>query len=121
MHVKVDSNKLRDSVGRLLSVVDKKNSRPILTNCHFKVSGNTLFLQATDLEVSTKLSIDAEVIEDGEFCINPKNIRNWSSKICFMHFIGMIQFSIYLAAIFHTCWSIIFAMCMFAYVHSLRM
>ena len=36
------------------------------------------------------------------FCIDPKNIRNMSSKKRFMHFIGMIPFSMYFAAISHT-------------------
>jgi DNA polymerase-3 subunit beta len=67
---------LRDAIGKLLTVVDRKNSRPILTNCLVKANKTTLELIATDLEVSAKLILPAKVEVEGSVCINTKNIAD---------------------------------------------
>lgn len=67
---------LRDAIGKLLSVVDRKNSRPILTNCLIKADNNNLEIVATDLEVSAKLILKAKVEESGSVCLNTKNIAD---------------------------------------------
>jgi DNA polymerase-3 subunit beta len=74
MKIRVKSDLLREGLNRILSVVDKKNSRPILTNCLItsELPGK-LTLVATDLEVSAKVHIEAEVESGGNFCINSKN------------------------------------------------
>jgi DNA polymerase III subunit beta len=65
---------LRDAMAKLITVVDRKNSRPILTNCLIKASGTELELIATDLEVSAKIILKAQISEGGNLCINTKNI-----------------------------------------------
>jgi DNA polymerase III subunit beta len=67
---------LRDAISKLLTVVDRKNSRPILTNCLIKATGSTLELIATDLEVSAKLLLQAKIETEGSVCINTKNIAD---------------------------------------------
>lgn len=67
---------LRDAIGKLLTVVDRKNSRPILTNCLIKAQQNTLEIVATDLEVSAKIILKAQVEESGSVCLNTKNIAD---------------------------------------------
>jgi len=67
---------LRDAIGKLLTVVDRKNSRPILTNCLVKAENGKLELIATDLEVSAKLILDAKIQGEGSICINTKNIAD---------------------------------------------
>ncbi len=74
MKLTIPSQVLREAINKVLSVVDKKNSRPILTNCLLKTSGNKLELIATDLEVSAKIILDAKIEKEGSFCINSKNI-----------------------------------------------
>lgn len=74
MQITVEAEKLRDGLSKVLSVIDKKNPRAILTFCMFSFSPNGITLEATDLEVSTRLTIDAECEETGRFCVNPKNL-----------------------------------------------
>lgn len=74
MKLTIQSQILRDAINKVLSVVDKKNSRPILTNCLLKSSGQKLELIATDLEVSAKIILNAKIEQEGSFCINSKNI-----------------------------------------------
>lgn len=74
MKLIIPSQVLREAINKVLSVVDKKNSRPILTNCLLKTSGTKLELIATDLEVSAKIILPARIEKEGSFCINSKNI-----------------------------------------------
>lgn len=67
---------LRDAISKLLTVVDRKNSRPILTNCLVKAEKTKIELIATDLEVSAKLVLPAQVEIEGSICINTKNIAD---------------------------------------------
>jgi DNA polymerase III subunit beta len=76
MKLKIQSHVLRDAINKVLTVVDKKNSRPILTNCLIRTQGNNIELIATDLEVSAKIILKGQVIEQGSFCINSKNIAD---------------------------------------------
>jgi DNA polymerase-3 subunit beta len=76
MKLKIQSNILRDAINKVLSVVDKKNSRPILTNCLIRSQGQKLELIATDLEVSAKIILNANIDSEGSFCINSKNIAD---------------------------------------------
>jgi DNA polymerase-3 subunit beta len=76
MKITIQSQILRDAINKVLSVVDKKNSRPILTNCLLKSQGQKLELIATDLEVSAKIILNAKIEKEGSFCINSKNIAD---------------------------------------------
>ena len=76
MKLSIQAQVLREAINKLLSVVDKKNSRPILTNCLIKSQGKKIELIATDLEVSAKIILDASIQEEGSFCINSKNFSD---------------------------------------------
>ena len=74
MKISIQSHILRDGLNKVLTVIDKKNTRPILTNCLVEASDNKIELIATDLEVAAKVILNADVTEKGRFCINTKNI-----------------------------------------------
>lgn len=74
MLIRANTHELRDALNKILSVVDKKNSRPILTYTLFTAKENYLELSATDLEVSSKVKISTNVDKEGTFCANAKNI-----------------------------------------------
>lgn len=74
MKLKIQSQNLRDAINKVLSVVDRKNSRPILTNCLFTAENDKLVIIATDLEVSAKIFLNANFETTGSFCINTKSI-----------------------------------------------
>ncbi|MGE3608856.1 MAG: DNA polymerase III subunit beta [Bacteriovoracaceae bacterium] len=76
MKLTIQSQILRDAINKVLSVVDKKNSRPILTNCLLRSQGQKLEIVATDLEVSAKILLNAKIDQEGSFCINSKNIAD---------------------------------------------
>jgi DNA polymerase-3 subunit beta len=76
MKIEISVSQLRDSINKLLSVVDKKNARPILSNCLIESKNDKLILIATDLEVSAKIIIPAKSNTNGSFCINTKNLSD---------------------------------------------
>lgn len=76
MKLEVEIAKIREAVNSVLSVIDKRNSRPILTQALISAKNNQLEISATDLEVSTKLMIDAKVEEEGTFCIKIKSLSD---------------------------------------------
>jgi len=74
MKLLINSEILRNSINRLLSVVDKKNTRPILGYILFDIKNDYLELTATDLEVSAKLKLKTQINGTGTFCVNAKNL-----------------------------------------------
>lgn len=74
MKINIETEQLKNSLNKILTVIDKRNSRPILTNCLVKVEKNRIELIATDLEVTAKVVMPADVTENGSFCLNTKNI-----------------------------------------------
>ena len=81
MLVKVNIKDLKDSLGRIFSIVDKRSSRPILTNILITAENSRLVFVATDLEVSAKISIEANVENKGNFCVNAKNIFDITKEL----------------------------------------
>ena len=74
MQVEIEVVELKNALNKILSVVDKKNSRPILTYTLFIANGQQFELISTDMEVSAKIVIPANVHSVGKFCVNGKNI-----------------------------------------------
>lgn len=74
MLVKISSIELKESLNKILSVVDKKNTRLILNFIKIEALDNKVEITATDLEVSAKIIIPATVKKSGVFCVNAKNI-----------------------------------------------
>lgn len=74
MKLSVQTEHLRSALFKILSVVDQRNSQAILTYCLLTAKDNSLFFEATDLEVSNKVTCKAETQESGKLCVNPKNL-----------------------------------------------
>jgi len=73
MQVKVSSDSIRDAINKVVTVVDKRNTRPILAYTLIEARDGILSFSATDMEVSAKIQINAEVTNPGSFCVNAKN------------------------------------------------
>ncbi|MFZ8932883.1 MAG: DNA polymerase III subunit beta [Bacteriovoracaceae bacterium] len=75
MKCQVTNDILKNALNKILSVVDKKNTRPILSYTLVKANeDNTIEFSATDLEVSARIKIEAIVENPGIFCVNAKNL-----------------------------------------------
>lgn len=69
------SNKkeLLECLGKVHSVVEKRNTLQILSNVLLHVQGETLTVKATDLEVSVETSIPVRTLEAGKATVSAKN------------------------------------------------
>ena len=76
MKASVSVEQFRDGVQKVLSVVDKKNYMPILAYCLVKTEDNYIEVSATNLEISTRVKIEAQVSEHGILCLNAKNLSD---------------------------------------------
>ena len=74
MIVKIAVADLKETLNKILSVVDKKNTRLILNFIQIQAFENTIEMTATDLEVSAKVTTPCFVEKSGVFCVNAKNI-----------------------------------------------
>lgn len=74
MNLTLDTQLLSEALNKVQAVIDRKNSRPLLTNYLFEAKNNQLIITGTDLEVSVKVHINCQVEIEGKFCINAKGI-----------------------------------------------
>lgn len=76
MHAQVSTESIREAINKVTSVVDRKNTRPILAYTLVEASNGEISFSATDLEVSAKVKIEAITEVPGSFCVNAKNFSD---------------------------------------------
>ena len=76
MKISIDSKQLREGINKILTVIDKKNTRPILANCLINAVDGRIELIATNLEVTAKVILRADTQQEGSFCINTKHLSD---------------------------------------------
>lgn len=69
----VQRNPLLQALSHAQSVVEKKNTNPILSHILCSVKGNELSICATDLEMGIKVSLPVEMQEEGRLTLSAKN------------------------------------------------
>ncbi|MCT4575491.1 MAG: DNA polymerase III subunit beta, partial [Alphaproteobacteria bacterium] len=65
MKIIVEQSSILRVLSHIQSIVERKNTIPILSNVMIKAENNKLLLTATDMDIEIIESIDAEVIESG--------------------------------------------------------
>lgn len=63
-----------DGLGSLQNVTNKRGTIAILSNIHIESTNNSLILTGTDLEVGIRLTVDAQVHEQGSITLPSKKI-----------------------------------------------
>ncbi|MCB9060538.1 MAG: DNA polymerase III subunit beta [Halobacteriovoraceae bacterium] len=74
MKVTLETDQFKNALNKVLSVVDKRNTRPILAYTLITAKDDHIEFTATDLEVAARVSVDANVENSGSFCVNAKNL-----------------------------------------------
>lgn len=65
MKFKIKKDAMINGLQKVQSIVNPRTTLPILSNILFQVEKDRLWLYATDLEVSVRASVEAEVIKEG--------------------------------------------------------
>jgi DNA polymerase III subunit beta len=73
MNFSIDRSPLLEALQKVQSVVEKKNTIPILGNILCDVKNNELSLCATDLEVGIKVNLSVEMQQEGKITLSAKH------------------------------------------------
>ena len=76
MKFTVESSELQKSLMKISGVVPSKSTLPILENILFSLSGNTLKIIATDLEISMSAMVEVRGSEDGSIAVPAKRVMD---------------------------------------------
>ncbi|MDY0184922.1 MAG: DNA polymerase III subunit beta [Desulfuromonadaceae bacterium] len=74
MHIEINKDPLTKNLLLIQSIVEKKKTLPILSNVLIKAEQGFIYLTATDLEISIKIKLEANVIEDGTTTLPAKKL-----------------------------------------------
>ncbi|MDY0211907.1 MAG: DNA polymerase III subunit beta [Desulfuromonadaceae bacterium] len=74
MHIEINKDPLTKNLLLIQSIVEKKKTLPILSNVLIKAEQNYVYLTATDLEISIKIKLEANVIEAGTTTLPAKKL-----------------------------------------------
>ncbi len=74
MKAKVQTELLKDGLAKILTILDKKNPRPILKYAKITSNNNQIEIIATDLEISAKIIFEANTQINSSICVNARNI-----------------------------------------------
>src|SRR5947209_1708170 len=82
MKIQIEKNKLLDLIGKTQTIVEKRNTMPILVNVLLEANKeNTLQVYATDLEVSLTDKVDCQTSEAGKIAVSAKNLYEIAKKL----------------------------------------
>lgn len=81
MNFKCDGLDLSDAVSRVLKATSTKTTSPILEGIKLEAKQNTVTLMATDLEISIKKSIKADIKEEGEIVVPGRFFSEYIRKL----------------------------------------
>ncbi len=74
MKIKVNKEAIIDCLQKVQSVINPRNALPVLSNILFKAENGKLELTATDMSMTVRATLDAEVIEPGSTTLPAKRI-----------------------------------------------
>lgn len=74
MKIKVNKEAIIDCLQKIQSVINPRNALPVLSNVLFKAEDGKLELTATDMSLTVRATMEAEVIEPGSTTLPAKRI-----------------------------------------------
>ena len=70
MKISVEKNHIFKSLSHVHSIVEKKNTIPVLSNILIEAKDNSLILSATDMDISITETLNCNVIEEGSITVS---------------------------------------------------
>ena len=81
MKISIEKSTIFKSLSHMQSIVDKKNTIPILSNILLEATEINLVLSATDMDISINEKIDCSVIETGSVTVPAHTLYDIVRKI----------------------------------------
>ena len=77
----VEKNTLFKSLSHVQSIVEKKNTLPILANILLEAKDNYLILSSTDMDISITEKLQCNIIEDGSTTVTAQTFYDIIRKL----------------------------------------
>ena len=77
----VEKNSLFKCLSHVQSIVDKKNTLPILSNILLEAKNNSIILSATDMDISITDKIDCNIVEEGSTTVSAHTLYDIIRKL----------------------------------------
>jgi DNA polymerase-3 subunit beta len=74
MEVRMDRDRLLNSVSRVQSIIEKRSNMPILSTVLLTATGSEIVLSATDLELGFQQRLTADVVEEGSIAVSGRKL-----------------------------------------------
>jgi len=81
MKISIEKNLIYKSLSHVQSIVEKKNTIPILSNILLEATDSSLILSATDMDISITVTIECSVIEKGSVTVPAHTLYDIVRKI----------------------------------------
>ncbi|SVD80184.1 uncharacterized protein METZ01_LOCUS433038, partial [marine metagenome] len=77
----VEKNTLLKSLSHVQSIVEKKNTLPILSNILLDAKDNSLILSATDMDISITEKLNCNIVEEGSITVSAHTLYDIIRKL----------------------------------------
>ena len=81
MKISIEKNYIFKTLSHVQSIVEKKNTIPVLSNILIEAKDNILTLSATDMDVSITETINCNVIDPGSVTVSAHTLYDIIRKI----------------------------------------
>ena len=81
MKFTIEKNNLFKSLSHVQSIVEKKNTLPILSNILLEAKENSLILSATDMDISVTDKVNCTIIEEGSTTVSAHTLYDIIRKL----------------------------------------
>ena len=81
MKISIDRNSLFKSISHVQSIVEKRNTIPILSNILIEAKDNILKLSATDMDISIAETLNCNVVDEGSATVPAHTLYDIIRKI----------------------------------------
>ena len=77
----VEKNIIYKALSHVQSIVEKKNTLPILSNILIEAKDNNIVLSSTDMDISITERIDCNILENGSTTVNASTLFDIIRKL----------------------------------------
>ena len=81
MKLTINKTLIFKTLSHIQSIVEKKNTLPILSNILFEAKDNTLTMSATDMDISILDNVSCDIVEEGSITISAHTIYDIIRKL----------------------------------------
>lgn len=80
MKIKVNTSEFLKAIHAVEGVISAREIKSILSNLKIEAEGKEVSLSATDLEISIKTSLPAEIVQAGSISLPAKQLSNFLKR-----------------------------------------